>query len=123
MIGHQAILTSTLLSMKSVVFVFACALIALAYVSSSSAAAAHDYKRDVQTAIASHDVVLYGKSYCPYCKYVPPFPPSSTKCSTPLTSGDVFEGRKGPFSATLTHLLDSAPLLRFCSPSGAPRPH
>lgn len=55
--------------MKSVIFVFALALVALAVVSSASATTARNYQRDIQATIASHDVVIYGKSYCPYCKY------------------------------------------------------
>ena len=42
----------------------------LAISTSSFAAEAHDWKAEVRSIVGAHDVVLFSKSYCPYCRYV-----------------------------------------------------
>lgn len=56
--------------MKTALIIATLSVIALASISAVYAAEARDWKAEIQQTITEHDVVLYGKSYCPYCRYV-----------------------------------------------------
>lgn len=56
--------------MKVVYVAFAAAILICVAFAIAHAAEAKDWNAEVKKIIAEHDVVLFGKSYCPYCKYV-----------------------------------------------------